>query len=298
MKTNLLTTIYKIQNRLRTPVLKLIEEKRRSNYPFLSCDTYALMSDVYFSNRIELSNLARISDANTIYAEVSKVDELLEKLKVLRKKPRLEAVYLGDSDVPASDTNLNALLEFTEKVYCVNLPKNLGPRIFALPLGLENKSYGGGGLTSHYRRKVVYEVSLRPLSVLIAWNDETNNRERTHARIQLRESPLVYEVNKRVPFQALGKLIRKSLLIPCPIGNGIDTHRFWEAIYLGALPVVRERDELFFEFRVPRFVISNWSDLSNLSRLDIEEIYGKHKAELTNFKLNTTRYLDQSFNRK
>jgi hypothetical protein len=256
------------------------------------------MSDVFFSDRTEFRNLAIISNVTTLYSEVSKVDKLLANLKDLREKPRFKAVYLGDSDIPASDTNLNALLEFTEKVYCVNLPENLGPRILALPLGLENKSYGGGGLTSHYRRKVVYEVSLRPLSVLMAWNDETNTRERTDARIQLRESPLVYEVNKRVPFQVLGKLIRKSLLIPCPIGNGIDTHRFWEAIYLGALPVVRERDELFFEFRVPRFVISNWSDLSRLSRLDIEEIYGKHRAELTNFKLNTARYLDQIFSRK
>ena len=33
--------------------------------------------------------------------------------------------------------------------------------------------------------------------------------------------------------------IRKHRFVICPRGNGVDTHRMWETIYLGAIPIVK-----------------------------------------------------------
>jgi hypothetical protein len=50
----------------------------------------------------------------------------------------------------------------------------------------------------------------------------------------------------------------------CPEGNGVDTHRFWEALYLKVIPIVLD-SELVRAFqrdtRIPMVVLTSWSEL-------------------------------------
>jgi hypothetical protein len=34
------------------------------------------------------------------------------------------------------------------------------------------------------------------------------------------------------------KIVEKHRFVVCPRGNGIDTHRFWETLYRGSVPIV------------------------------------------------------------
>ena len=53
--------------------------------------------------------------------------------------------------------------------------------------------------------------------------------------------------------------IRDSKFVICPRGNGIDTHRMWEALYLGSIPIVK-KCITFFEFAdLPILFIDDWS---------------------------------------
>ena len=38
--------------------------------------------------------------------------------------------------------------------------------------------------------------------------------------------------------------LSQSKFALCPSGNGFDTHRFWQALYLGCLPVTRRCNAL------------------------------------------------------
>lgn len=49
----------------------------------------------------------------------------------------------------------------------------------------------------------------------------------------------------------------------CPEGNGIDTHRFWETLYMGSIPIVKRNilaEELYSYF--PVLIVDNWEDVS------------------------------------
>jgi len=61
----------------------------------------------------------------------------------------------------------------------------------------------------------------------------------------------------------------------CPRGNGLDTHRFWEALYNRAIPVVIKEDALFSAGEVPCLVLDRWCDLSDYSEDDLERYYNK-----------------------
>ena len=57
--------------------------------------------------------------------------------------------------------------------------------------------------------------------------------------------------------------MKKCEYVICPIGNGIDTHRFWETIYLGRIPVVLNSP--FIEKLKPYYkmvILDKWEDFS------------------------------------
>jgi hypothetical protein len=51
-----------------------------------------------------------------------------------------------------------------------------------------------------------------------------------------------------------------SDFVACPRGNGLDTHRLWEAIYLGSIPIVFRRHIPVkgIDIKLPMLVIDDW----------------------------------------
>jgi len=57
----------------------------------------------------------------------------------------------------------------------------------------------------------------------------------------------------------------------CPRGNGIDTHRFWETLYLGRIPITKRNLNTRFYEDLPALYIDDWSELTEdllISKLD------------------------------
>ena len=49
----------------------------------------------------------------------------------------------------------------------------------------------------------------------------------------------------------------------CPPGNGKDTHRMWESLYFGAIPVVEDSVmNRYFSNFFPVVLISDWNQIS------------------------------------
>ncbi len=71
--------------------------------------------------------------------------------------------------------------------------------------------------------------------------------------------------------------VANSDFVICPRGNGVDTHRFWEALYLGSIPIVLKDPHLSsFTSQLPCLELENWGQLSNTSFL--EESYYRLRA--------------------
>ena len=57
----------------------------------------------------------------------------------------------------------------------------------------------------------------------------------------------------------------KYILAPC--GNGFDTHRLWEALYMGGVPIIREHETYSYLDRKSVVVVGDYEHI-NLSLLD------------------------------
>lgn len=64
-------------------------------------------------------------------------------------------------------------------------------------------------------------------------------------------------------FEFFIRKIAEHKFVVCPEGNGMGTHRMWEALYVGTFPIVRRR--VCFEKmaeHLPILVVDNWSDIN------------------------------------
>ena len=48
----------------------------------------------------------------------------------------------------------------------------------------------------------------------------------------------------------------------CPRGNGIDTHRVWEALYMGCIPICKPYLAHMFNDTLPILFVNAWSDIT------------------------------------
>lgn len=55
--------------------------------------------------------------------------------------------------------------------------------------------------------------------------------------------------------------LNDSVFCVCPEGNGIDTHRMWEALYVGCIPIVEDSINIQFYRQLPIFICQNFLDV-------------------------------------
>lgn len=153
-----------------------------------------------------------------------------------------------------------------------DIPKNLHwfsqnvdiehPNIESLPIGLENKEWH-----PYKNKKIInrinYEIKTCEYMCCAFFNPATNKR-----RKQIFEyySQFDWCISKSTingnNFDEYLDALNKSIFCICPEGNGIDTHRFWEALYMGCIPVVEDCINLKFYKDVPMLLCGNLLDLN------------------------------------
>lgn len=104
-----------------------------------------------------------------------------------------------------------------------------------LPIGLENLSLAVNGFTKFYKDPSQPKTRLNKV---LAGPYSPTHAEREYLLHEF-ASDLRFEfVDMRLePEEYQAKLALYKFVL-CPRGNGIDTHRFWETLYKGNLPVI------------------------------------------------------------
>jgi len=68
--------------------------------------------------------------------------------------------------------------------------------------------------------------------------------------------------------------ISDKVFVLCPPGNGMDTHRTWEVLMLGRIPIIKKLPINDVYDKLPVWIIDDWEDFS---KLETEDFVIKHK---------------------
>jgi hypothetical protein len=202
-----------------------------------------------------------------VYLVGDLIDQFIEAREQI---PNIQTLVIGESDATQHEQNLSKLYSRVGQVFSNNLiGKN--ERCSPVPLGIERQAYRSAGRVRNFQKKYQTKTGNRTIPFLIAWNDATNTKRPIYrAEFQNHSDSLV--INQRVHASTIHKLMRKTMFVPSPAGNGIDCHRTWEALYLGAVPVVL-RSEYFGESDWPVLLVDSWSELLEKKDNELKDIY-------------------------
>jgi hypothetical protein len=201
--------------------------------PYLSGDAFSLLADYRYNAPKCWSNVyasEKINKARTVFVPSHFLEDFLERYE---SSFACKTLILGNSDrnFRTSDLDLPAGII---KCYVQNLDFHMD-RFEILPIGLENRRLGKNGTTRFYKDVTPWNEKLNLL--LIGPFSMTHPEREVFTAFQSHQGPWIVE-NDSMDFKSFSHLAEKYKFVACPQGNGIDTHRFWETLYRGSIPVV------------------------------------------------------------
>ena len=165
-----------------------------------------------------------------------------------------------------------------KKIYSQN---NTVMSVITLPIGQANSQWTHG----NYKllENVINLKICKTENIYYNFNVGTNYSERIKCKNKLDNIlPWINNLNYN---DYLIKLSSYKFCI-CPVGNGLDTHRFWECIYLKVVPIVLKNEWTeTIKNKFPMVILNDWCDLTKLKVQELNfELFKNFKLpEILNY---------------
>lgn len=257
----------------------LNKNDRRPSDPYISGDTFRAACDFVYDETSDRVNIHNARYGSTYFVKIDLVGEFFKKIHPRIPRPYVLVTHNGDIGAPGPYVNfLNdpKLLAW----FALN-PNVEHPKLHPIPIGVANRHWPQGDVDMlHQVKNTTIEKShLVYMNFAVA----TYPKERGLVFDLFKNAPYCYTQ----PAKGHGEYLRDvaaSKFVLSPRGNGLDCHRTWEALWLGAIPIVRTSllDPLFEG--LPVWVVNEWTEVTEpllqkkwaehlVSQYDFEKIY-------------------------
>ena len=255
--------------------------KGKSSWPLISGDTYRSLCGLKFESLNDLVNIKSLDGfSGNVFVSAGIASDFfmaLEKSQSMEFSEVKLVIHNGDL-IPGIEVFNRWNLKFKE-ISTVNWLSQLD-RVRPIPIGLENWSYMRNGVPKDFLNQ---NSKVKDIELLVSFNDCTNPDERTLAREVAKKIPGAYIVSNGTSPKQYRGLVKRSSFVLSPPGNGADCHRTWEAIYLGAVPIVKSKFWPFNGYALPALVLQDWEELPdsigkylgirNMTSLDLNSMF-------------------------
>lgn len=180
-------------------------------------------------------------------------------------KINLPIIISGHSDYSVDNT----LVDFYRpKIWFTVNKQTYQSNVFSLPLGITNNTLESDLHPIYGNLDCMFEVMNEPIEktklVYMNFNVNTYPIERKYVWDLFYEKSWVSIGSIKNTLEGRTQFLREIKshnFVLCPRGNGLDTHRLWETLYMGSIPIVK-RDIGNKEFEdLPICFIDNWEQI-------------------------------------
>ena len=203
-------------------------------------------------------DIKKLKEINVVYLHTMYKNQFFNLIKDLDNK---FIVITHNSDININNVNnlpKNVIKWYSQNVNCKD------ERLYSLPIGLENSKWF---YNLHKQEKLSDKVktnkNIKNL-VYINHNINTNKKERTIPYTLLSNKYFVtveYGSNGQNYDNYIDNIYNHKFVI-CPEGNGIDTHRKWETLYLNTIPIERRSINSSFYEDLPICLVDSWEEIN------------------------------------
>lgn len=216
----------------------------------------------YVSEKIYYRDTAlqSLSNGKLFFLFGESIGEWVSVLKELSIQP--STIVICGTDITFTNFTISSLLNlFPNTQFFITNWIGYHPRCSLLPLGLQKPN-----LSYPIKKKHLFGIThCRP-----------NSTPRFEFLEAISKQPLVQPyIRNEIPHSEYFEELASLYFSCCPMGNGFDTVRFWEGLYVGSIPIVK--NHFFYNClkreypNIPMIVIEEWEDLSScIQSLSIE----------------------------
>jgi len=281
--------------------------KNFENHEFLNGQNFSKIADVIFAINVPNKNLSGFNIDD--YKIISKNSEFTGlKLKNLKIKNG-DIVYCNSSYLSlffkylerlnkiTSITLITSQSDFsiTKKVF-INKPKSItkwfavnvaykDSCLIPIPLGLAN-NYSPKNIRINDLVNFKFEEVEKVNKLYVNLRKSTNYKERENIENIFRNKEWVVIKEPNLSINDYISDLNKYKFILCPWGNGFDTHRIWESLYCGSIPITKSHVGLSFG-NLPIISFENFNNLS------IEKLITESNKIDYNFESLNLKYWNQ-----
>lgn len=271
---------------------------RGSSAPFISGDTFRDFADHIFDETTSSFNPEKVFEGDVIFIKTDW--DYLERFftQIHPKINHRYAIITHNSDHSAPGPYSRYL--DSEKViawFAQNIENFSHLKLFNLPIGIANKCWKHGNPKVFLSSLDLRKNTDRPNLCYMNFSKSTYPLEREY--VYDRFEPISW-CKKSQPknLQNYLKDLSNSKFTLSPRGNGIDTHRTWEALLMGSIPIVKSSslDPLYKD--LPVLIIDNWEYVNkiNLSKVyemmkdrsyNLDKIYAQYWVDFIQEKIHS-----------
>lgn len=260
---------------------------------------YALNCNLLFSDRLELLDMNKsfellqyLKDGDKVFIDLYAL-KFIEKLYIIMnhiKSLNIKINFYLQFEPFVPPEIIHLLLPFSYHIYCNN--NNFShPNVHYMPIGIRDC-----GITirpghenffhSYLFNQGLKDINKQYLCLLGGFGNTHPDRLKSHNL--LKDKGFIYDISNntytfnmtskwgQIPVIKYYDFLHHSHYVISPSGLGVDTHRFFEALYLKTIPIVKKTNSCFDKVydNFPCLVINDWSDInedllnSNLSHLN------------------------------
>ena len=236
--------------------------ERGSSAPFITGDTFRAYADHVFDETTDQFFPEKVKKGDLIF--VKSDWEYLDAF-FSRYHPQIPYPYLlltHNSDYSAPGPFKDYLDD--EKLiawFAQNVEGSSHAKLWPIPIGIANKRWEHGNLDIFSSALPLASNSDRPLLCYVNFQISTYPNERSYVWNLFSIQPWCTAVTF-TSFSSCLRNFSQSKFVISPRGNGLDCHRTWEALLMGAIPILRSSslDSLFSD--LPVLIVKDWEMVS------------------------------------
>jgi len=211
-----------------------------------------------YNKQISTFDIKKLKDVNIVYLHTMYKNQFFDIIRGLDNK-FIIVTHNSDINIRSAQNLPNNILRwYSQNVNCKD------NRLFSLPIGLENsKWFPNLHKQLKLTNKVKFTKQIRKL-VYINHNINTNLKERVEPYQLLNGKSFVtieFGSNGQNYDNYIDQIYNHKFVI-CPEGNGIDTHRKWETLYLNTIPIEKRSINNSFYEDLPICFVNNWEEIT------------------------------------
>jgi len=241
---------------------------RPSSKPFISGDTFRNMSNLVFDESSRF-NPDQVKEKDIVFLNPDVIDVYFQSYHDKIKNN----YYLITHN---SSINISKYIDkyIDEKIihwFGVNLEfKN--PKATLIPMGLENLRrlrYG--------RKKWFRKVNINKSKYILCSFDQYKNFEARHDIKNIISENNSIDYNIFSSNENYFNSLNNYRFLLCPEGEGFDTSRIWEGLYLNVFPIFKLNgfSSILKELELPGIYLDEWNELNNFDKKYFETKYAQ-----------------------